>query len=936
MNPRQLVIVLVASSVVALSADDAHAIDRKCPAGQVWSISQGACVKRPPPPKPASPAEKHAQAVDHLEGRGKTPDARKGLALLEEACTAKHGDSCTLLGFLYSRGRNPVTRDEKKAMEYYTRACELNDLDGCFDVGDLAYRTGKYVEARAGFKHACELGSGVGCARGADLIENGVGGAKDAATAAPMFKRSFDILYKLCPGDGNACFVVGWLNEKGKGTTKSPSRALDAYRNGCKAGSGSSCMSLATALDEGTLGPKDLDGANDAYDKACMTYDNAGACQKLGERLGMAKKDLPHAFQLAKRGCELDPKNCGTLAEFYRLGFGIAAPDQTLATKYYKQSCEIGELYWCDKYAERVHDGTGTPKDVKAAIAPLERACQGGYGESCRRGAQYLLDDAGGDTRAATLANKGCDHKNGGACLIAGKLTAAGRGLAKSDEKAYALFERGCDLNWPSACEAAGTALRAGTGVAKDEAKAYERFDQGCKGNEKKMSSVACKSKGEMAYRGEGTTKDVAVTFAAFSRACEYAEPKTCEYLASMMGEAKARREDLLKTFDTSCKSEGFDPACVAWGNYLTASQSTADHRKAYELFAASCAKKSDDGCLRQADLLADGFGITKDVEKARGLYRTRCDANRVGACFGLARLEEKGGNPQDAMQLYTRACDGGYPDACNVVGYKFYTATHVRWDVTQAAKYFMKACELGSGGGCSNSGDVFRYGAGQPQDHKKAFEYYDKSCTPTESSGCAGLGHYLASGQGGIAVDKPRAESALRSACLNDAYVLAEACRDLANLLEQKGGAGAAEIARLRTSAFTRAQELAKDNPYYMYVLGNYHAEGMATVKDPAKSLELMTKSCEGFDPLGCIAAGKVLMLSKKSGDAERAKVYFERACAAGVDDGCTLGKAKPPGPKPVAKAGGCCGGEVAPGGGFALGALTLGFVLRRRRTRQ
>ncbi|MBX3160750.1 MAG: sel1 repeat family protein [Deltaproteobacteria bacterium] len=932
----KLTFFIVVPALLVLAVGEAHAIDRKCPAGQVWSISQGSCVKRPPPPKPASPQEKHDQAVDHLEGRGKAPDAKKGVALLEEACSAKHGESCTLLGFLYSRGRAPVARDEKKGMDYYVRACDLKDLEGCFNVGDLAYRTGDYARARSGFKFACELGSGVGCARGADLLESGVGGPTDAAAAAPMFKRSFDILDKLCPGDGNACFVVGWLNERGKGTAKNPKRALDSYRSGCRAGSGTSCMNLANALDDGSLGAKDVDGANEAYDKACLTYDNAAACQKLGERLGMAKKDLPHALELAKRGCELDPSYCGTLAEFYRLGFGIPAPDQALATRYYKQSCESGESGWCGKYAERAHDGVGTPKDVKGAMAALERACQAGYGESCRRGAQYLVDDGGDATRAATMASLGCDHKNGGACWLAGRMAATGRGVTKSDEKAYGFYDRGCGMNWPSACEATGAALRTGTGVAKDLEKAFARFDAACKGNETKMSSLACKSWGEMALAGDGTTVDPKIGYAGFARACEYGEADTCPYLPSLMGPGGAKREDMLKTYDVSCKREEYEPACLAWGNYLSAGTSSADHRAAYELFAAACARKSEDGCLRQADLLSDGFGVTKDAEKAAALYRTRCDANRPGACFGLARLEEKANRAEDAMRLYTRACDGGFADGCNVVGYKYYTAQGVRWDVTQAATYFMKSCELGSLSGCANSGEVFRYGAGQPQDHKKAFAYYEKSCRPTDASGCGGLGFYLASGTGGVKVDRVRAETALRQACLNDAYVVAEACRDLANLLEQKGSGGAAEIARLRTTAFTRAQELAKDNPYYMYILGTYHADGMATVKDPAKALELLTRSCDGFDPLGCIAAGKVLSASTKGDDRERAKVYFERACAAGIDDGCTLGKSRPAGPKPVSKAGGCCGGEVAPGGGAALTALVLGFALRRRRPRR
>ncbi len=255
-----------------------------------------------------------------------------------------------------------------------------------------------------------------------------------------------------------------------------------------------------------------------------------------------------------------------------------------------------------------------------------------------------------------------------------------------------------------------------------------------------------------------------------------------------------------------------------------------------------------------------------------------------------------------------------------------------MRWDVAAAATYFTKACELGSSVGCTNSGDVYRYGAGAALDHKKAFAYYEKSCKPNDPTGCAGVGHYYATGEGGTKADAKRAQQALRAACGNEAYVMPEACKDLAILLGSQHAGTLAEIARLRTTSFARAEELAKDNPYYQYVLGTYYAEGMATVRDPAKALALLSKACDGFDPLGCIAAGKALRATRQPVDAERARVYFERACAAGVDDGCTA-IAPAAGPKPVAGHGCGCSGEIAPGAHGGLSLLVLAMLLRKRR---
>jgi TPR repeat protein len=272
-----------------------------------------------------------------------------------------------------------------------------------------------------------------------------------------------------------------------------------------------------------------------------------------------------------------------------------------------------------------------------------------------------------------------------------------------------------------------------------------------------------------------------------------------------------------------------------------------------------------------------------------------------------------------------------GLADGCNGVGFLSYTANGVRWDITNAVTHFTKACELGSLSGCANTGELYRYGSGAKLDHKKAFELYEKSCNPPlVIDGCHGYGHYLFTGEGGNKVDKKRAEQVLRAYCIDNEYHHPEACQTLANLVEaNKGSVG--EIARLRTTAFSRATDLAKDNPTYMYLLGTFYRDGVATMKDPVKALEWFVKGCEGFDPLGCISAAKALQTSRKAGDADRARVYFERACAAGIEDGCVGLKAK--GPTPASGGKGCCSGQVVPDAETGALLALVGLVIFRPR---
>lgn len=914
-------------------ATPAWAIPRSdCPAGTAWDIAAGACVKKKAAPR-MSPQEKFERASDDIEGRGKTPDPKRGLTTLEQTCTGdKHGPSCRLLGFLYVRGRAPATKDDKKAADYFAKGCSGGDLEACTDVGDLAVRTGDYGKARMAFQHGCELGSGVACARDGDLLEGGLGGSKDVTTANAIFKKALDKLTPQCPAtgwaDGAACAWLGWIYENGKGAPKDLTKAVTAYRAGCNAGHGEACMNLGKALDAGYGGSKDEAGANKAYDRACTDFDNADACQKIGERLGMAKQDLPRAFKLAERGCQLDPKYCGTLAEFYRLGFGIDAKDQVKATANYRKACDNGGLGWCQNYGERVAEGTGVAKDLTAAVNALEKACLGRYFGSCGVGARFLIDKDE-HARAAKLAKQGCDDQDGDSCYRLGWLTESGKGVTADVAAAKNLYETSCKLESPVGCNGLANMHAAGSGTPKDVTKALEIYKKACEGNGKQLFAESCKKAAKLYADGDGVAKDTKTALALYSRACEYNIADSCRLLPQLNAELRGKVEDITKVLEASCKT-GFDEACFGQADALSLTDTEANRRAAYEIFKDACGRKNEVGCIRQADLLAAGRGVGKDLAKAEELYKTTCEAGYLYACSGLGTLLMQNKKAEQAVMYYKRACEGGFSDACNGIGFMYYTSNGVRWDITQAVTYFTKSCELGSLSGCANVGEMYRYGIGKKLDHKVAFEHYSKSCTPpTVESGCSGMGHYLLTGEGGIAVDLKKAEMVLRTSCEAE-YSSPSACEELAKVIEQtKGSPG--EVARLRTKAFTRATELAGENPSYTWLLGTYYRDGMATPKNPQKAVELFTKGCDGFDPMSCIAAGRALRETGKKDDADKARVYLERACAAGIEDGC-----KPQGPTPVSGGKGCCSGQVAPDAETGALLLVVAVVVFRRRRRR
>lgn len=89
-------------------------------------------------------------------------DVPRGLKIIEENCAANDGSSCTVLAGLYGGGQFGFKQDVRKAIELWTKACDLQDEQGCFTAGIIEHGQDK-ARSKALFDKACQLGLKLGC-----------------------------------------------------------------------------------------------------------------------------------------------------------------------------------------------------------------------------------------------------------------------------------------------------------------------------------------------------------------------------------------------------------------------------------------------------------------------------------------------------------------------------------------------------------------------------------------------------------------------------------------------------------------------------------------------------------------------------------------------------------------------------------------------------
>ena len=123
----------------------------------------------------------------------------EALSKFEAGCAANDARSCLKAGAIYQLDKTD-TPDSNKALEFYNKACQGGEKEGCSAAGGI-YLDNDPQKARELFNKACEQNDGYSCGMiGSILIE------------AKKFKEAYTFLVKGCKlSDKMSCEFAGDL-----------------------------------------------------------------------------------------------------------------------------------------------------------------------------------------------------------------------------------------------------------------------------------------------------------------------------------------------------------------------------------------------------------------------------------------------------------------------------------------------------------------------------------------------------------------------------------------------------------------------------------------------------------------------------------------------------------------------------------------------------
>lgn len=112
----------------------------------------------------------------------------------QRLCAQKNMVGCFNLGVMYMKGMLGAQKDASKALEYFTKACDGGDIDGCLNAGKY-FEDGEEITkdlhlAVTFYTKACDAGEAYGCMILANLYHHGKDTlVKDHKKAAYYYKK---------------------------------------------------------------------------------------------------------------------------------------------------------------------------------------------------------------------------------------------------------------------------------------------------------------------------------------------------------------------------------------------------------------------------------------------------------------------------------------------------------------------------------------------------------------------------------------------------------------------------------------------------------------------------------------------------------------------------------------------------------------------------
>jgi hypothetical protein len=194
---------------------------------------------------------------------------------------------------------------------------------------------------------------------------------------------------------------------------------------------------------------------------------------------------------------------------------------------------------------------------------------------------------------------------------------------------------------------------------------------------------------------------------------------------------------------DAVCRTGDID-ACIYFSQVVLDEAERKQDRALAGRAAPALAKACDAGhansCALLGNMIWDGNGVPKDVNRGRDLVIRACDAGSGIGCGSLGNAFITGdGAPHDAargLRLTVRGCQLGGALACVLAGQQL-AKSPSKSDHGAAADFFVRGCDGRNADGCMAAGVAFDRGDGVTPDKSFAAELFAQACRLGQQDGC-------------------------------------------------------------------------------------------------------------------------------------------------------------------------------------------------------
>jgi uncharacterized protein len=317
----------------------------------------------------------------------------------------------------------------------WDKACRKGKVSECLRLAD-AFETGAgdlRPDMRVSIAFlikACEIGSGVGCARASAVLRSGKAGFTNLELAGQMAERGCNVLK-----DQSACYALAATVVSQPGGD--PQRAAALIEKACASGDDNGCRMKASAL----------------------FYDRADAASRT------------QAMAMFETACKAGRAwGCLGLADAYDRGLGVAR-DPARSARYAAQGCTSGKgdrLRLCTLHGSAlVSAGDKTSLNVGEKF--LDASCKGGDGLACNRLGLIGMGRKPGATttlgEGLYYLRRGCDLDFGEACANLAGAYSKGIEVDADPTVNLALLDKACRLKHSPSCSQASALVTRDRGL---------------------------------------------------------------------------------------------------------------------------------------------------------------------------------------------------------------------------------------------------------------------------------------------------------------------------------------------------------------------------------------------------------------------------------------------------------------------------------------